>query len=54
MMPGNKIFKLWCKEGMVRAITMMRDGVPTLKTEEPCSNSHAQGTPGKRYSIAIL
>ena len=28
-MPGNNVIKLWCKDGMVRAIVMVRDGVLT-------------------------
>ena len=55
MMPGDKRFNIWCKDDMVRAITVMRDGVPTLKAVESCNipittlRRH-----GKIYSIAIL
>ena len=36
-MPGNKIIKLWCHGGMVRAIAVVRDGVPTREVADICN-----------------
>ena len=36
IMPENKRFKLWCTEDMVRAIIVVRYGVPTLEVAESC------------------
>ena len=36
-MPLNKRIKLWCKDDMVRAIVMVRDGVPTREAAETCN-----------------
>ena len=36
-MPVNKRIKLWCKDDMVRAIVMVRNGVPTREAAETCN-----------------
>ena len=36
-MPVNKRLKLWCKDDMVRAIGMVRDGVPTREAADTCN-----------------
>ena len=37
MMPGNQRSEQWRKGYMMRAIILMRDGVPTLKAVESCN-----------------
>ena len=36
-MASNQIIKLWCHGGMVRAIAVVRNGVPTREVADTCN-----------------